>query len=174
MVDSDMIFEPDICKQFLEVANPKIRPVIGGLCFAGGRGSGSSKPIPTIYKMTDPKQNKGNFVKIIYDYPKDALCKVDATGAAGLFVHRDALLQVQEKFDKTPDGYSNPHPWFCESIYKGHEFGEDWNFCMRLQSVGIPLYVHTGIRLGHDKTCNYDEEFYQDYRKKYPDKYEGA
>lgn len=157
MVDSDMTFPSDVCEQFLEVVNPRIRPVIGGLCFGGGR---VNVPFPTLYTLVDPTTNNGKITKVITQYPKNALCKVDATGAAALFIHRDALLTMEKEFGQMPDGYDNPHPWFAESVHLGHEYGEDWTFCMRLKKMSIPLYVHTGIKFGHIKTQNFDEDLY--------------
>src|ERR1051325_3042762 len=146
MLDSDMSFDPEIVQQFLDIAHEKIRPVVGGLCFGGGR---VGTPFPTLYRMTNPTKGKSKVTEVIEDYPKDALCKVDATGAAALFVCRDVFMQMYDKFGTMPDGHSNPQPWFAETIYQGHEYGEDWTFCMRLKQMGIPLYVHTGIKLGH-------------------------
>jgi hypothetical protein len=162
MVDSDMIFNVDICKRFLDAANEKIRPVVGGLCFGGGR---VGHPFPTLYTLTNPKLNSGKMTKVIRDYPKDALCKVDATGAAALFIHRSVLSAMGEEYKHTHDGYPNPQPWFGETVYKGFEMGEDWTFCAKLVAMEVQLYVHTGIKLGHYKTHNYNEEFYNQWRK---------
>jgi len=170
MVDSDMIFEPSIIDDFLNAAHEKLRPVVGGLCFGGGR---VGQPFPTLYKLVDPNKNGGKFTEVIRDYPKNALCKVAATGAACLFIHRDVLLQMQDKFAAMPDSHRNPHPWFAETVQGGHEYGEDWTFCMRLQHMKIPLYVHTGIKLGHVKTQIYDEDFYLEYRRTHGYKEDG-
>lgn len=162
MLDSDMIFEPDLLDKLLLSANDRIRPVVGGLCFGGGR---VGVPFPTLYTLTDPKKNGGKVTKVISNYPKDALCRVDATGAACLLIHRDVLLNMEKEFSSMPDGYANPHPWFAETVHMGQEYGEDWTFCMRLRKMKIPIYVNTGIKLGHVKTQIYDEEFYENWRK---------
>lgn len=162
MLDSDMSFDPKIAQQLLDVAHEKLRPVVGGLCFGGGR---VGTPFPTLYRMVNPAKGKGKVTEVIKDYPKDALCKVDATGAACLFIHRDLLMQMYDKFSTMPDGHANPHPWFAETVFQGHEYGEDWTFCMRLAQMKVPLYVHTGVKLGHVKTQLYDEQFYNDYRR---------
>lgn len=157
MLDSDMTFDSDIVERLLDASHEKLRPVVGGLCFGGGR---VGVPFPTLYKLTDPAKTKGKLTEVIKEYPKDALVKVDATGAACLFMHRDLLVQMKDKFALMPDGHNNPHPWFSETIYKGQPYGEDWSFCMRLKQMNVPLYVHTSIKLGHIKTHLYDEEFY--------------
>jgi hypothetical protein len=162
MLDADMVFDTEIVERFLQASHEKLRPVVGGLCFGGGR---VGQPFPTLYQLIDPGKNQGKVTKVLEHYPKNALCKVDATGAACLFMHREVLVQMKDKFGTMPDGHKNPHPWFAETIYKGHEYGEDWTFCMRLQQMKIPLYVHTGIKLGHVKTHLYDEQFFNDYRR---------
>lgn len=162
MLDADMSFDPDICQKFIDAAHEKIRPVVGGLCFGGGR---VGVPFPTLYRIPNPANSKGKLTEIIEDYPDNALCKVDATGAACLFIHRDVLLQMYDKFGTMPDGHRNPHPWFSETAHGGHEYGEDWTFCMRLKQMKVPLYVHTGIKLGHVKTQLYNEEFYKQHRR---------
>lgn len=161
MLDSDMSFDTDIVERMIQASHEKIRPVVGGLCFGGGR---VGVPFPTLYKLVDKGKGKGQTTEVINDYPKDALCKVDATGAACLFIHREVLLQMKDKFGTLHNGVHNPQPWFAETIYQGYEWGEDWTFCMRLKQMNIPLYVHTGIKLGHVKTHLYDEEFYNKMR----------
>ena len=162
LLDSDMVFAPDLLEKLLATANERIRPVVGGLCFGGGR---VGIPFPTLYALTSPKENNGRVTKVISNYPKDALCKVDATGAACLLIHRDVLLNMEKEFGNMPDGYSNPHPWFAETVHMGHEYGEDWTFCMRLRQLKVPIYVNTAAKLGHVKTQIYDEEFYEQWRK---------
>lgn len=161
MVDTDMTFSPDVVEKFIQNSNPKIRPVIGGLCFGGGR---VGFPFPTLYTLVDPSTNQGKLTKVVTDYPKDALCKVDATGAAALFMHRSILLDMEKNYGEMPDGHPNPHPWFAETVQLGHEYGEDWTFCMRLRKMKVPLYVHTGIKFGHVKSHNYDESFFERMR----------
>ena len=44
---------------------------------------------------------------------------------------------------------------------KGAHFSEDLAFCVRLAACDIPIYVHTGVKTGHDKGgVFYDEPFY--------------
>lgn len=139
MVDSDMVFEYQDLLDMLEVADPAERPIIGGLCF-GGRAT----VFPTLYRLVDPKENSGNVIQVITDFPDNALVKVDATGAACLLIHRSVLEKVQSMFPA-------PHHWFSESVYQGMEFGEDWTFCLRAAQAGFPIHVHTGVRIGHVK-----------------------
>lgn len=153
MIDSDMVFTPEDVYDLVETADAELRPIVGGLCFGGGK---SGMMFPTLYRLVDEE----NPVQIIKDYPPDRLCEVDATGAAFLLVHRSVL----EKMHQT---YGEPIPWFAEgTLYKGYQFGEDWAFCMRAKQLGYPIYVHTGIRIGHMKSQIMDEDAYKTYRAK--------
>lgn len=168
MLDSDMTFDSDLVERFLDVADPDTHPIVGGLCFGGGRGG---KLFPTLYRIVDPATNDGNPISVIADYPLDTMVQVDATGAAALLIHRRVLLTMEERYGTTVvrdhDGNDKvvpfSMPWFAESIRNGAEFGEDWTFCMRAQSLGFPIHVHTGIKLGHVKPHVLDEEAWEEH-----------
>ena len=85
MLDADMSFDETIVHQLLEASHEKLRPVLGGLCFGGGH---VGQPFPTLYQFVDPAKNNGKVTKVLERYPKEALCKVDATGAACLHPQR--------------------------------------------------------------------------------------
>ena len=162
MLDTDMTFSPDLLERLMAVADPTEAPIVGGLCFAGGR---SNEPYPTIYRLV---QNEGYAtVDRVHDYPRDALVKVGATGAACLLMHRAALATMQAQFGKTDTGATNPYPWFVEGAVgpKGEPWGEDIAFCLRAHALGIPVHVHTGVRLGHMKTQIIDEVMYDNHRR---------
>lgn len=139
MVDSDMVFGLRTLEGLLEVADRESRPIVGGLCF-GGR---TDHLFPTLYRLVDPAGHDTP-IETINDYPEDAVVKVDATGAACLLIHRDVLIRMQDTFPA-------PQHWFSESVYGGVEFGEDWTFCLRAAQIGVPIYVHTGVEVGHVK-----------------------
>ena len=139
MLDTDMVFPADTLPRLLDVADT-LHPIVGGLCF-GGR---TDDIFPTLYRLVDPAENEGRPIETIYNFPDDALVKVDATGAACLLIHRRVLENIYRSFP-------GPHHWFSESVYNGMEFGEDWTFCLRAQQMGHPIHVHTGIPIGHVK-----------------------
>jgi hypothetical protein len=154
MIDSDMTFTPADVDLLFSVADPDERPVVGGLCFGGGR---SGLMFPTLYRLVPGDENRDP-IETIMDYPPDALCKVDATGAAFLLMHRSVLVKIGEHFGP-------PHPWFAEgTVYRTMAFGEDWAFCMRAKALDIPIYVHTGAKIGHVKPMLLDEDAYTAYR----------
>lgn len=165
MIDSDMTFEPTLIDQMLAVADPKTVPVLGALCFSGGR---NHDPYPTLYREVKSEADGTTFVGVepIRDYPPDTLCKVGATGAACLLVHRQVFIAMSHPWPKgfgtRQDGSKNPYPWFIEGLTTpdGEPIGEDVAFCRRVAQLDIPIHVHTGIRLGHVKQYVLDEDYY--------------
>lgn len=162
MLDTDMTFAPSVLPRLLEAAHPFHRPVMGALCFGGTRGG---VVFPTLYRLCPPSEDHGP-METIWDYPANAVVKVDATGCACLLVHRSVFDKIAEL--KRPDGavaFPQPLTWFSETAYGPHEFGEDWTFCLRAAQVGVPVHVHTGIKIGHIKPAVLDESAYVEYRR---------
>ena len=167
MIDSDMVFDMHLLERMMAVADPVHRPVLGALCFAGGR---SMSPYPTIYEevLSPEADGKPTFVGIrpVKDYPRDALVRVGATGGACLLVHRNVLAAMTapwpQGFGTHQDGSKNPYPWFVEGLMTpdGEPIGEDIAFCRRLALLQVPIHVHTGIKAGHVKTYVLDEKVF--------------
>lgn len=148
MVDTDMVFSPADVSRLLERSG-QLGPmaVVGGLCFASAHGVDHSRAYPTLYAI------EPGGVRIIRDYPRDALVEVDATGAAFLALPRKLLEAVRERFGRVPDStLTSDVEWFAETVMHGHSFGEDWTFCLRAKSVGGRVLVDTSIRVGHLRT----------------------
>jgi len=144
MVDTDMVFNPDALRRLIEAADPHERPIVGGLCYA----ESTDGPLPTMYELVE-KDGGAEFARYTM-WPEDQLFKVGGTGAACLLMHRDALKRIASGWgDKTDRVF----PWFRESSIAGKRaLGEDLTFCLRAQTAGIPIYVHTGVQVGHMKT----------------------
>lgn len=162
-VDSDMTFTGDILENLMQIAEPDERPIVGALCFSGGR---THVTYPTIWREVDIVRNKQNQawanVERVFDYPKDALLKVAATGGAALLIHRSVFIKMQKAFGTLPSGAPNMYPWFSEGLVgpDGQPLGEDVAFCLRARMVGCDVYVHTGIRTGHMKSHEVNESLF--------------
>jgi hypothetical protein len=140
MIDSYMTFEPDTLERLLEPD----KPIIGGLCF----GIREGQVFPTLFV-----EREGETYNAL-DWPEDTVTKVDATGAACLLVHRSV-------FEKMATEYPMPVPWFADEILpSGLLRGEDITFCHRARGLGFPIYVHTGVKVGHVKQIVITEENY--------------
>jgi hypothetical protein len=156
-IDADMTFDDTAVDQMLETVekNPEIK-ILGGLCFAGGRGK---QAFPTIYTVRNPEEfdpSKPLLLDKHMEYPKDKLIKVNATGGAFIMIHREVLEAMR---DANPD---DPFPWFREYVQAGVPFGEDIYFGLRAGSLGFSTWVNTAIKVGHRKTYTLDEKYYED------------
>lgn len=161
-VDSDMTFEADVVDRMVDTVtqNPEIK-ILGGLCFAGGRG-GRKRAFPTLYTVDDAENfDPEQPLKLSrsYNYYTDSLVKVNATGGAFIMVHREVYETMAEKYAMR-GGYPNPYIWYREYEQAGKAYGEDIFFCLAAGSCGYPTWVHTGIKIGHMKRFNLDEEEY--------------
>ena len=141
MVDADMHWQPDDVDELLKYASPDKAPIVGGLCFGVEDGT----LFPTLYAF---EQLEGSWDAKRFDtFPENAMFQVHGTGAAFLLVHRSVLEAVRDKaFNKT-------FPWFQEAEFgDGRACGEDVTFCLRAGMAGFPVFVHTGIEIGHHKS----------------------
>jgi len=143
MADTDMSFAADTADRLIAAADPQDRPVVGALCFSL---SGGQK-YPTMYELVEGAPG-GLAFRRYREWPDDACVRVSATGAACLVMHRDALLAVEKRADDPCA------PWFRESAIGAPLalMGEDLTFCLRAGAAGIPVHVHTGVKVGHMKT----------------------
>lgn len=156
MLDDDMAFAPEVVEQMMAVADPTDVPVLGGLTFVG---DGDRIKTPTIYAKDDSEPGFPGAVPVTdfpsKDCPAHTLVRVFATGGACLLVHRSVFVAMAKAYGKLPNGNPNPYPWFTEGVTSpgGVPVGEDIAFCMRMEPLGIPVHVHTGIEFGHIKTA---------------------
>lgn len=140
MIDADMVFEPDAVDRLLDEAHPTRAPIVGGLCFGADEG----QLFATLYDLREGDDGKPQTIRYLA-FPENAMMQVAGTGAAFLLMHRTVLQQMREKFPE-------PFPWFQEGTLGGQPMGEDITFCMRAGVLGHPVYVHTGVEIGHAKT----------------------
>lgn len=163
-VDADMAWTPDMAGLLFNTAHKDRTPVLGGLCFAGGRSygeTGKPKMWPTIYELIDAGGGTPG-VRPVKDYARDQLVQVGATGAAFILIHRKVLEKMAKQYARGPDGLPNPYPWFSETVMKGQQYGEDVTFCLRAQACGFPVFVHTGVKVKHRKAMYLDQEMYDE------------
>lgn len=154
MLDVDMTFRRDILDQLMAAADPERVPVLGGLAF----GVNDGVLFPTLYGVM-PHPDTGQPGTVRFDtYPANTVFPVIATGAACLLIHRSALVKVRDA------GMNRTFPWFQETEFNGAPCGEDMTFCFRLAKLGIPLHVHTGAEVGHQKAYILTQQMYRDQR----------
>ncbi len=151
-IDSDMGFGPSTVDDLIRHADKYTRPVIGGLCFKltrQARGDFHAEKYliqPTLYEYVELNDEVG--FRPLMDYPRDQPVQVAGTGAACLLIHRRALEKMRAKHGDT---WFDPitHPTGLKG--KPRTFSEDLSFCVRLQALDLPVFVHTGVKTCHDK-----------------------
>lgn len=156
-IDSDMGFDEDTIDRLIEAADPVERPVVGGLAFAlkadGNKAMGGIRyrAVPTLYSFVELADEAGFTPR--FNYPRDQVVEVSATGGAIVLIHRTVLERMRAEFG---DVWYEPacHP-------SGAQFSEDLSFCVRVAALDIPLHVHTGVKTTHDKDGVFlDEEYF--------------
>ena len=152
MVDTDMVFGPDLLDRLLAAADPEARPIVGGLCHGKAEHEDGVSYFPTIYYHTDKGSARAS------KYPADTLLEVHATGGACLLIHRTVMEKIGAE-------YPEPYPWFQEEVVEGRRCSEDVVFCIRAREQGFRVYVHTGIDVGHVKKEVVDAATYQAWRE---------
>jgi len=143
IVDSDMVFDPDVLDSMFEVADAESAPIVGGLCFGETLKDGAMVPFPTLYTYGDDLQGQQVDFNAV---PEERLVRVNGTGTGFLMIHYSVLEQVGDKFaDRAP------LVWFEEMVLEGRLWSEDQMFCLRAQQAGFPIHVDMGTRIGHVK-----------------------
>lgn len=156
MVDADMVFGADLLDRFAEVVDKDKFPIVGGLAFIQGS---EERPIRPNMMVWDKDEDGDPILYPVVGFPDNGMCKIAATGAACLAIHRSALLKMQEKYGHLV------HPWFQETTNEKHEWGEDVTFCVRAGQVEIPVHVYTGIVVGHNKKHTLTLADFEPYRQ---------
>lgn len=152
MVDADMQFAPDVIDRLLGEADSESAPIVGGLCF----GTDDGRLFATLYDLAQEDDEPPHMIRY-HAWPEDAMFQVTATGAACLLVHRSVLVAMRARFPE-------PFPWFQEGILGGQPSGEDVTFCLRAGVLGFPVFVHTGVQIGHAKTTVLTAQMYAEQR----------
>jgi len=167
-IDTDIGFEPTALEKLLSVADPKTRPVVGGLCFIETEyghdfhGGLTSRLLPTLYDWSwvEPDNGMPGAFKLAprSNWTPEEVTRVAATGCGLLLVHRSVYEKIS---DWLVESGAPPHIWH-ERIPgpDGEQCGEDISFCLRVHQIGLPVYVHTGVTTTHQKTVWYGVKDY--------------
>lgn len=158
-VDTDMEFAPDTLERLLASAHPKVRPIVGALCFALMKGD-RQEVVPTLYTIRDGVPAR------VMNLPEPGVHEVAATGTGCLLIHRSVLETLRTH---VPPGQDRPYgetswPWFRWSEWQNETgwdvMGEDLTFCFRAGEAGFPTHVDTRIEVGHVKPVVIDTAAY--------------
>lgn len=141
-IDADMYFAPESIDMILTNADPEKAPIVGGLCF----GISDGAVFPTLYSLARTTEGEVGVVRHAGPIPENTMVQVAATGAAFLLIHRSVLVAMRER------GFNRTFPWFQETELSGRPCGEDFTFCLRAGQLEYPIWVDTGVEVGHHKS----------------------
>lgn len=150
-VDSDMAFPPNVVEEIARNAHTEKAPVVGGLCF----GVNDGVLFPTMYGLGQTVDGQIGVTRHDGPIPENTMVQVAATGAAFLLIHRDVLTAVEAA------GFNPTFPWFQETELSGRPCSEDFTFCLRVGKAGFPVWVDTGVPIGHHKSQLLTVELYE-------------
>ena len=138
-VDTDIMFDPGTLPALAGPADAAERPAVSALYWV----SSAETSVPCMYRAHAAGDGELTFSPF-RDWPAGTLLKVHAVGAGCLLVHRDVL-------EKIAADAGGADVWFREAAHGSRHIGEDLSFCIRVGGSGFPLWVHTGVQVGHVK-----------------------
>lgn len=161
-IDADMVWHDDAIHRMAAHLN-KDNPIIAGLCFAGKPETGMFATAHRLTQKEDGTWDGGTELVSFHDLPEEALVNIGATGGACIMIHRNALMGIAgaNRFG-VRDGKLAEAIWFED---RGGTWGEDIVFCVKAQTCGFPIKIHTGIEFGHRKTITVDSDFWLDHKQ---------
>lgn len=146
-IDSDMVFGPDLVSRMLEEAEEKQLDYLTALAFTRGF------PVkPILYETVDwePKEGGGVITgaHTYYDYPRDQLFKIEASGLGACLMKTSLLVDVAKEFR-------------CAPFNPLQGLGEDMSLCWRLKKMGVDMWCDSRIKVGHIGWLVFDEKLYR-------------
>lgn len=150
-VDTDMGFAPNTVDQLFAAADPVDRPIMGALTFAAVHeqhdevGGYRDVFMPVVMDWAVAESGPGFAVR--WNYPRDAVTRVDGTGSACILIHRTVFEKIRDEHG--PEWAS----WYSRVINPATTelVGEDLSFCLRAARAGVPIHVDTSVQTTHAK-----------------------
>lgn len=78
-------------------------------------------------------------------FTPNEIIPLSVCGMGFTLMHRAALEKIGEAYK------DDPWRWFGHDVIGGNRCGEDLTFCHRARSVGLTIWGHGGVQLGHTK-----------------------
>jgi len=152
-IDSDVVLTKEMLKSLWDAADKSARPIVSGVYFISHNMEGSlMQPMPCAFNETEDEHK----IKYLHPLPKNQIVKIDSVGMGLVLMHKSILKALNDKFS---DQF-----WFGENNERGKKFiGEDISFFRKIKTLGIPVYVHTGVIAKHMKRFAFDEAYYNLY-----------
>ena len=169
-IDDDMVYTPDLLERLLA----RDLDFVGGLCHDRRH---PFKPVIEREISTEWGVDPGTY-GWMFDFPRNQLVDVDATGGACILVKREVFEKVrvddcrkrcalatdspgyEKQLAKHVEDYTD---WWTPANNEGHS--EDLSFCRRARASGFKLAVDTSLDIGHVGEVVIDIDFAQRNRQ---------
>lgn len=143
-VDTDIVFASDAVTRLLVDADPIHRPIVSALYYIFDNGV----KMPAAYENTSDDETLD--IHPVPDLSDNGVRRVFGVGAGFLLVHRSVFETIRKDA-------AGERCWFREGVIAGRDFGEDMSFCIRAAISGFPVFVNTGVQVGHIKSAQLGE-----------------
>lgn len=143
LLDSDMVFSPDLLQRMLKVCTENNIDFLTAVCFR-------RKPpyTPCLFDRLE-KIGRGASYTALLSVPEGRF-QVGGCGFAGVLMSTDVLLSVAAKFEGKMFDPMNG-------------FGEDVAFCWRARQCGYEIWCDSDIEMGHVGQCIVTRAFFEAY-----------
>jgi len=149
-LDSDMVFEPNILKKFINDALAHDYDLISGIFFSRKRPYKPCVYQHLAYVMDAESGGMIPTAENYFDYPKDQIFEVEGFGFGAVLTKVDAMKDILEK-----QGLP-----FSPRI----GFGEDLSFCLKARDAGYKMYCDSRIKVGHIGQIVVNEDLYEEQK----------
>lgn len=142
-LDSDMIFDEDICLRLIKAAEEEKADIVTALAFRR-----RAPFTPCIWKKIDMD---AQIVEEFDELPAGRF-EIDACGMAGCLIRTEWLFKTFEEFGT------------CFIPFE--HFGEDLSFCIRAKKLGAKIICDSDVMMGHLSQTIVDRDTYRNYKEK--------
>lgn len=138
MLDWDISFEPQQVYDLIDAADPKKRPIISGVYVTYFGEDSLLRPCWMA------REGDEEYVPVS-EFTPGKIIPLTVCGMGFTLMHRSALEKMEKAYK------DDPWPWFGHDNVAGSRTGEDLTFCKRARDIGLTVWGHGGILLGHTK-----------------------
>lgn len=138
MIDWDITFVPDDVYKLLDFADGDWTKIVAGCYVTWFGDDGALRP------CWMDKGPDGTMIPVTA-YDSSKVVELGMAGMGFTLIHRKALERMSEA------GNDDPWEWFGHDVIGGTHTGEDVTFCHRAAKVGLTVWGHGGVQLGHNK-----------------------
>lgn len=115
-----------------------------------------------VYTCKKPEQDmyaawyQGKLVTDLNDFDQE-IVSVDYAGTGFMMIDREVFIMMQTKYPELENRSDPTEKWgyFNRMQSDGVMLSEDYAFCKRVKDMGIPIKMHTGVKLIHHGTYPY-------------------